>query len=218
MNGMAGIQLRAGLFLVLLAGLVPAHGQSASPVAGGAQAPANSDANASVSASKAHDATYVIGPGDVLAINVWKEEALSKTMPVLPDGNISLSLVGEVQASGKTPLQLESELSEKLKSFITSPQVTVMVQEVKSKTFNVMGMVNKPGSYSITVAPTIMDAIAAAGGFKDFAKETKMYILREAPGGGQTRIEFNYKDFIKGKNLDKNKNVQLAAHDTVVVP
>ena len=168
--------------------------------------------------SKPHDDGYVIGNDDVLAINVWKETDLSRSVPVRSDGNISLPLVGEIRAAGQTPLQLEHEISDRLKNYITTPEVTVIVQEIKSQKFNILGMVSKPGSYSLTVASTIMDAIASAGGFRDFAKQTKIYVLRQTADGGQARIEFNYKDYIKGKNLDKNKNFKLEPRDTIVVP
>jgi polysaccharide export outer membrane protein len=177
---------------------------------------ASSSHEADASAAKPHDDSFVIGNDDVLAINVWKETDLSRSIPVRSDGKISLPLVGELQAAGRTPLQLERDIADRLKNFITTPEVTVIVQEIKSQNFNILGMVSKPGSYSLTVASTIVDAIAAAGGFKDFAKQKGVYILRQGPGGSQTRIPFNYKDFIKGK--DASGNIKLEPHDTVVVP
>jgi polysaccharide export outer membrane protein len=166
--------------------------------------------------SKAHDDSFVIGNDDVLAINVWKEDNLSRSIPVRSDGKISLPLAGEMQAAGRTPLQLEQDISDRLKNFITTPEVTVIVQEIKSRNFNILGMVAKPGSYSLTVAPTVVDAIATAGGFKDFAKQKGIYILRQTQSGNQTHIPFNYKDFIKGK--DTSPNIKLEPHDTIVVP
>jgi polysaccharide biosynthesis/export protein len=219
-----------GMFLFAAAGCV--HGgalpgvQASSIQASPAQTappvtqPDQSQAPSSVASdsAKAHDDSFVIGNDDVLAINVWKEPELSRSIPVRSDGKITLPLIGEVQAAGLTPLQLERQLSDKLKSFVTTPEVTVIVEQIKSQNFNVLGMVVKPGSYSLATAATVVDAIAAVGGFKDFAKETKIYILRSKADGTQTRIDFNYKDFIKGKNLDKNKNVKLEPHDTIVVP
>ncbi len=102
----------------------------------------------------------------------------------------------------------------RLLNYITKPQVTVMVEQTNSKKFNILGQVTKPGSYSLTLAPTVVDAIALAGGTKDFAKQKAIYILRQSPGSGQTRIVFNYKDFLKGKI----PNIKLEPHDTVVVP
>ena len=168
------------------------------------------------SGSRAHDDKFVIGVDDVLAINVWKEDAISRSVPVRSDGKISLPLAGELQAEGRTPMQLEADITERLKNYITAPAVTVMVTEIHSQKFNIMGQVAKPGAYSLTQANTIMDAIAAAGGFKDFAKQKNIYILRPTANGSETRINFNYKDFIKGKN--PGQNIRLEPHDTIVVP
>jgi polysaccharide biosynthesis/export protein len=161
-------------------------------------------------------ASFVIGNDDVLAINVWKETDLSRSIQVRSDGKISLPLVGEVQAAGRTPLQLEQDIATKLQNYIAKPEVTVMVEQINSKKYNILGQVLKPGSYSLALAPTVMDAIATAGGLRDFAKQRSIYILRQNAGGGESRIAFNYKDFIKGKNL--NQNVKLEPHDTIVVP
>jgi len=166
--------------------------------------------------NEAHDDTFVIGPADVLAINVWKEPDVSRSTTVRSDGKISLPLVGELQAAGKTPRQLEQELREKLKTFISEPEVTVIVQEIKSRKFNVMGMVVRPGSFPLTGSTTVLDAIALAGGFRDFAKQKSIYVLRPGPNGEKARLPFNYKDVIKGKNIEQN--VQLQAGDTIVVP
>lgn len=168
------------------------------------------------SGGKPHDDSYVIGNDDVLAISVWKEPDLTKSVPVRSDGKISLPLVGEMQATGKTPQQLEQDISEKLKSFITVPEVTVIVQQVNSRKFNVLGEVSKPGSYPLTAATTIMDAIATAGGFRDFAKKSGVYVLRKTADGQESRLKFNYKDFIKGK--DVAQNIKLEPNDTVIVP
>jgi polysaccharide export outer membrane protein len=178
-----------------------------------AAAPATTKDGISV---KAHDNNFVIGNEDVLSINVWKEPELTKSVPVRSDGRISLPLVGEVEASGKTPRQLELDIAEKLRNYINTPEVTVMVEKVNSKKFNILGEVTKPGSYSLATASTVVDAIAAAGGFRDFAKKAGVYILRNNPDGTQTRIPFNYKEFIKGKN--PSQNVKLEPNDSVIVP
>jgi polysaccharide biosynthesis/export protein len=175
-----------------------------------------SDPNISGTAARAHDDTYVIGADDVLAINVWKEPEVSRTVPVRSDGKISVPLAGEVQASGQTPRQLEKELATKLQSFISEPEVTVIVTEVKSQKFNILGQVSKPGSYPLTNSSTVLDAIALAGGFRDFAKQKSVYILRQNPDGGQSRLPFNYKEVIKGKN--SAQNIRLQPRDTIVVP
>jgi polysaccharide biosynthesis/export protein len=162
------------------------------------------------------DDTFVIGDDDVLSINVWNNVELSKQITVRTDGKISLPLIGEIQAAGRTPLQLEMDIADKLKSYVTDPQVTVIVQEIHSLKFNVLGQVTKPGSYPLTAGTTIVDAIAIAGGFKDFAKKKGVYVLRPNSSGGETRYDFNYQDFIKGKNT--KQNIVLKTRDTVVVP
>ena len=167
-------------------------------------------------AVRPHDDAYVIGTDDILSINVWKEPEVSRTVPVRSDGRISVPLAGEVQASGETPRQLEKELAAKLRSFISNPEVTVMVTEVKSQRFNILGQVSRPGTYPLTNASNVLDAIAMAGGFRDFAKEKSIYVLRQNPDGGESRLPFNYKEVIKGKN--PAQNVRLQPRDTIVVP
>jgi len=162
------------------------------------------------------DAAYVIGVDDVLSINVWKEPEISRVVPVRSDGKISLALVGEVTAGGKTPKDLKAEISEKLKSYISEPEVTVIVQEMRSKKFNIIGMVARPGSFPVNGSMTVLDSIAVAGGFRDFAKKKAIYVLRKKADGTEDRLPFNYNDVIKGKN--SQQNVKLMPGDTVVVP
>jgi polysaccharide biosynthesis/export protein len=165
---------------------------------------------------KPHDETFIIGNDDVLAISVWKEPELTKSIPVRSDGKISLPLVGEIQAAGRSPLQLEQDITSKLKNFITTPEVTVIVEKVNSRKYNVLGEVSKPGSYLLTASTTIMDAIAAAGGFRDFAKKTGVYVLRKGPDGSESHLKFNYKEFIKGKGT--SQNFKIEPNDTIIVP
>ena len=168
-------------------------------------------------AGKAHsDNSYVIGANDALAIDVWKEPNVSRSVSVRSDGKISLPLVGELQASGQTPQQLEQEITKRLQSYISEPEVTVIVSESKSQKVNILGMVAHPGAYLLTSSTTVLDAVAMAGGFKDFAKQKSIYVLRQAPDGTQQKIPFNYKDVIKGKNPEQN--IRLQAGDTVVIP
>ena len=162
------------------------------------------------------DDSYVIGANDVLAVNVWKEPDVTRSVPVRSDGKISLPLAGELQASGQTPRQLEQEITKRLKSYISDPEVTVIVSESKSQKINILGMVVKPGTYLLSGSTTVLDAIAMTGGFKDFAKQKSIYILRPNPDGTQKRFAFNYKEVIKGKSLDQN--IRLLAGDTVIVP
>jgi polysaccharide biosynthesis/export protein len=181
----------------------------------------NSDAqvastNSEGTVTKAHDSTFVIGNDDVLAINVWKEPDVSRSVPVRSDGKISLPLVGEVQAAGSTPLKLEQDIAARLKNYIGEPEVTVIVQQVNSQKFNILGQVNRPGSYPLMNSSTVLDSIAIAGGFRDFAKQKSIYVLRQNPDGTQSRLPFNYKEVVKGQN--PAQNVKLQPRDTVVVP
>jgi polysaccharide biosynthesis/export protein len=206
------------LFLVLT--LAGAAGAQAKPFSGSSE-----DANATKPSAVSNQrrtadadgqAGYVIGPADVLAINVWKDTELSKTMPVRPDGNISLPLIGEMRASGLTAAQLQDLIAQKLKGYVTNPEVNVVVEEVKSRSFNIMGKVMKPGAYDLAKPLTVLDAVALAGGFQDFAKVSKVYVLRTMPDGSQKMLPFNYKQVIKGRQLAQN--VELQSGDTVVVP
>ncbi len=159
---------------------------------------------------------YIIGPSDVLGINVWKDAELTRTVTVRPDGKISLPLVGELEVSGLTALTVQRLIVQRLTDYISSPQVTVIVQEVKSQTYVLVGKVAKPGSYELGKPTTVLEAIAIAGGFLDFAKSSKVYIMRRQAGGPSETLHFNYKKVIKGKNPEQN--VQLKNGDTIVVP
>jgi polysaccharide export outer membrane protein len=161
-------------------------------------------------------ANYVIGPADVLAINVWKEPDLTKTVPVRPDGHITLPLVGDLMASGLTPVQLQHNLQAKLKDKLIDPEVTVTVEQFNSHKFNIVGEVGHPGAYDLLRPITVLDALALAGGFRDFAKTKGIYVLRKQADGTQTKLKFNYNDVIKGKHAEQNMAVQ--AGDTIVVP
>ncbi len=194
----------------------PATPAAASPTVDVAKAqPANPDTPPQRVAPVSPSA-YVIGAEDILNINVWKETEMSRQVPVRPDGMISLPLLGDVKASGLTPLQLQDLLTTDLKKYISDPQVTVIVTQVNSLAFNIVGEVLKPGYYPLTRRMTVLDAIAMAGGFRDFAKNKKIYVLRTAADGKQVRLPFNYKNVIKGKN--EAQNIVLEPRDTVVVP
>lgn len=160
--------------------------------------------------------TYVIGPNDVLAINVWREPEISRIVPVRPDGKISLPLIGELGASGLTPPKLEASIREELKAYLSNPEVTVIVQEVNSRKFNIVGEVARPGSYPLVDPLTVLDAIAVAGGFSEWADLKGVYVLRRLPDGTRIRVPFNYKDVVKGKKF--YQNVELEPGDTIVVP
>ena len=159
---------------------------------------------------------YTIGSDDLLAVNVWREPEISRNVVVRPDGRISLPLVGDLPASGRTPVQLQDAIKDHLRGYLSDPEVTVIVQEARSQKFNILGEVEHPGSYPLSRAMTVLDAIAIAGGLRDFAKSGKIYVLRISADGARARVEFNYKEVIKGRRL--SQNVELQPRDTVVVP
>lgn len=159
---------------------------------------------------------YVIGPQDVLAINVWRETELSRSIPVRPDGKMSFPLIGEMMASGLTPVELQSQIVKGLGSYIRDPQVTVIIQEANSHKFYVLGEVERPGAYPLATSMTVLDALAIAGGFRDFAKVKQIYLLRLMPDGSRKRIRFDYKAAVNGDN--SYRDVGLQTGDTLVVP
>jgi len=210
--------LRKDLFLgaILLVSLA-ALGQSPANQAAGDEPSNAPPASSAPTERNTHtEDTFVIGNDDVLVVSVWNETQLPKQVTVRSDGKISLPLIGDIQAAGRTPAQLELDITDRLKNYITNPQVAVIVQEIHSLKFNVLGQVSKPGTYPLTTGTTVVDAIAAAGGLKDFAKKKGIYVLRENPSGGEYRYMFNYEEVIKGKN--PKQNIVLKSHDTVVVP
>jgi polysaccharide export outer membrane protein len=173
------------------------------------------DTPASRAASVRMD-TYIIGVGDTLGVSVWKEGELSKSVSVRPDGLITLPLIGDIKAVGLTTEQLKNQVTAELSKVMSDPQVVVVVEAINSMSFNIMGQVYKPGYFPLTRPLTILDAIALSGGFRDFAKQKKIYILRAAPDGTEKKIYFNYKEVIKGKNMQQN--IMVEPRDTIVVP
>ena len=140
---------------------------------------------------------------------------MSRSVPVRPDGKISLPLLGEFEASGLTPKQLEVQLAKRLSTLVTNPEVTVIVEQIKSQKFNIMGEVARPGSFPLTKPMTVLDALSVAGGLKDFAKSKKIYVLRRNRDGSTQKIAFNYKKAIQGLSQE---NFELEERDTIVVP
>ena len=207
--------LKCTLLLAILTNLAVGQaasgsGQAASP------APASPGDDSPKSPPGVRPDSYVIGAEDVISVDVWKEPEMSKTVPVRPDGMISLPLVGEVKAAGYTPVQLQGVLAEAMKKMISDPLVVVVVEKIGSLSFNIVGEVNRPGYFPLTRRMTVLDAIAMAGGFKDFAKTKKVYVLRTSGNGTQERLPFNYKEVIAGKN--PQQNIELQPRDTIVVP
>lgn len=161
------------------------------------------------------DPSYVIGAQDVLDINVWKEPELTRTVPVRPDGQISLPLLNDVQAAGLTPSQLTAQITEELKKFVTNPQVTVIVSQINSQRVYILGEAARPGAYPLLPGMTVLQALSSAGGFTIFANMKKIYVLRQE-GGKQEKFPFNYKDVVGGKHTEQN--IALKAGDQIVVP
>ncbi len=167
----------------------------------------------SSSGRQGHD--YVIGPGDVIEIQVWREPNLSKTIPVRPDGKITLPLLNDVKAAGLTPLELKRRIEKGLSRFVENPTVSVAVNEINSRNVYVMGKVNTPGQYPLRAGLTVLQALSLAGGFAEWADEGHIIILRKE-NGKQIRIKFNYKKVSKGKDLEQN--ILLKPGDTIIVP
>lgn len=179
--------------------------QTAEPAAGAQTLPATVEV----------DPAYKIGPQDVLRVDVWKEPEISRAVPVRPDGKITLPLLNDVQAAGLTPQQLAAKISEGLKKFITSPQVTVGVTEINSRRVFVTGEVTRPGAFPLLPNMTILQALSSSGGFTQFARLKNIYVLR-MEDGKQVKHPFNYKDAISGKHPEQN--IMLEGGDVIVVP
>jgi polysaccharide export outer membrane protein len=162
------------------------------------------------------DSQYVIGKEDVLAVQVWREPELSRLVAVRSDGKISLPLVGEVEAAGKTPMDLQKKLTELLDVYMKAPEVSITVQDARSQRFSIIGEVMRPGSYALVKPMTVLDALSLAGGFRDFAKSEKMFVLRTNADGSRQKIPVSYKKIISIKGT--SQNVELQVRDTLVVP
>jgi polysaccharide export outer membrane protein len=158
--------------------------------------------------------SYVIGESDVVTVNVYKEPTVSGSLLVRPDGMISLPLLGDIKAAGKTPLQLADEVTAKLKKYIQDPHVTVTVQGINSKKVYLMGEVGRTGPLEMTPGMTLLQAIATAGGLSPYANAKKIYILRTVDGK-QQKIPVQYKQALRG---DGSLNLPLNPGDTIVVP
>ena len=158
--------------------------------------------------------TYVIGAEDVLDINVWQEPNVSRSVPVRPDGMISIPLVNDVQAAGLTPMQLAASITEKLKKFLTKPMVTVTVTAINSQRVFVIGEVNHPGPIALVTNMTALQALSTAGGPTQFANEKRAYLMRHE-GGKDSTYPLNYRALLRG---DMRGNIVLKSGDTIVVP
>jgi polysaccharide export outer membrane protein len=227
--------LQVGVLVLLSASAVAQDAQNKQEVQGQtASTPAqtgNSEATASTGSSSAQtnqagvpsapkgaanvdSARYVIGPDDSLAITVWKEPSLSGTIPVRPDGMISMPLIGDLHAASRTPMQLSDDITQKLKKYIQDPNVSVVVMADSSQRIFLIGEVGHVGPVAMTPGMSPLQAIAAGGGLSAFANSKKIYILRNE-GGKQQKIPFNYKKALKGEDAQE---VTLKPGDTIVVP
>ena len=148
------------------------------------------------------ESEYRLGPEDVLEVFVWKEPDLSTTVVVRPDGNISLPLIGELLTNGKTSVELQIEITHKLKKLVSDPVVNVMVQEVTSAKVSVLGEVKNPGVYKIKDRATLLDAVALAGGFTEYAKRDKVTVIRSGADGSSKRFNLNVEQLIKKQQSD----------------
>ncbi|MFH2044507.1 MAG: polysaccharide biosynthesis/export family protein [Pseudomonadota bacterium] len=159
--------------------------------------------------------SYIIGPGDVLSISVWKDEALTSVPTVLPDGFISFPLIGNMQAAGKTVTELKAEIEGKLVRYVPDIVLFLEVRQANSMIVYVIGRVNNPGRISLNANINVLQALSTAGGLNVFAKNNKIKIFREE--NGKTRIfPFEYDKIVKGENLEQN--IRLKKGDIVVVP
>ena len=161
------------------------------------------------------DFRYTIGPMDVLEIHVWKEPDFSRTLLVRPDGQITMPLIGDIQASGMSTLALKNLVSIKLKRFLDNPEVTVILVESNSKKFYIIGKVNLPGTYPLNYNMTVLQALSVAGGLAEWADKDSIRIIRKS-GGKKVILKFDYDKAISGKNLEQN--ILLKPNDTVIVP
>ncbi len=157
---------------------------------------------------------YRMVPGDKLRIEVYKDQQLSQSLQIRPDGKITLPLIGDVPAAGVTPRELAGTLTERLKEYLTAPVVTVIVAEAVPPMIYVLGEVNTPGAQPLSTPVTVLQALSVAGGFKDFANPKKIRILRKKPDGSILTINFNYKSAIESTAAP----MMLQAGDTVIVP
>jgi polysaccharide export outer membrane protein len=183
---------------------------SAGPNTSGSASPVTS-----VGGSAPMPSDYVIGPGDLLQVSVWKNETLSRVTPVRPDGKISMPLLHDVQASGLTAMQLRDKIANALGEFLPNPEVSVSVNEVRSMRISVLGEVQRPGVIELRGATTILEALALAGGFRDFASPSKITIIRNDENGKTQKIKFNYNRAVGNSG---EENLVLKSGDVVVVP
>ncbi len=199
----------AGLLLLAGSALAAAPQKPAAPAKATQRA-------APAAAAAAAGGDYLIGPQDVLSVNVWKEpEVSANQVPVRPDGKISLPLLGDVQAAGLSPAQLTANITEQLKRYISEPRVTVTLTAINSQRFYIMGEVTRPGAFPLAPNTNVLQGLANGGGFTEMADPKKVYVLR-TESNGQVKLPFNYREVVKGHKPEQN--ILLRPGDTIVVP
>jgi polysaccharide biosynthesis/export protein len=203
------------LAVFLMLAVVPAKAQEPAGSRQTAQSPVPAMPDETVKKSATVDPNYVIGAQDVLDINVWKEPDVSRTVPVRPDGKISLPLLNDVQAAGLTPAQLAAQVTDSLKKYVTNPQVTVIVTVINSQRVYILGEVTRPGAFPLIPGMSVLQALSSAGGFTQFAK-VKSIFVRRFENGKEEKFPFNYREVIGGKKPEQD--ILLKAGDTIVVP
>jgi polysaccharide export outer membrane protein len=194
-----------------VAGLLVISGLTAA-VPAGAQAPPGGASERDGNRSSPPE-SYRIGPEDTLQISVWKNDILTRSVPVRPDGKISLPLLNDVQAAGRTALELREVLTKELTAYMPNPEVSVIVTDVRSFKVSIIGEVNSPGRFELKSWTTVLDLLARAGGFTQFASRSRIVIL-QPDGKGMKRIPFNYNKVVGGEQ----ENFYLRNGDIVLVP
>jgi len=208
------MKLRVLVILAFFASALVLNAQDKDAAGKPADAPAQPSVAPSPVAAAAPSDTYVIGPSDVLTVAVWKEATMSGSLLVRPDGMISMPLLGDVQASGLTPLALGDQIATKLKKYIQDPKVSIVVTAINSKKIFLLGEFSKKGAVEMTPGMTLLQAVASAGGFTEFANVKKVYLLRDE-GGKRVRIPVHYKEALKGNG---ELDLVLKPGDTIVAP
>jgi polysaccharide export outer membrane protein len=158
---------------------------------------------------------YLIGATDVLNIFVWKEPDLTRDVVVLPDGKITYPLIGELKAQGRTVTELKEAISDRLKDYVTAPEVTVVVTQINSRRIYTLGKLGQSGPFPLTPNMTVLQALSTAGGLTEWADEKNILIIRRE-GNKEIQHRFNYKEYVSGKNMEQN--ILLKPNDTIVVP
>jgi polysaccharide biosynthesis/export protein len=188
----------------------PANDKKASDVKGTKEPSGEAAVQAAAS-----DPGYKIGPQDILKVDVWREDQLTRTVPVRPDGKITLPLLNDVQAAGLTPMELAAAIREELKNYINNPQVAVSVAEINSRRIYVTGEVAHAGAFALVPGMTVLQALSSSGGFTQFARVKSIYVLRTGKGQ-KVKLPFNYKAAINGKNPEQD--IELQPGDVIIVP